>query len=853
MGGRRVKLRLIGMVASVAVIASGLLFSPSASAPAAQALSGSQFDPGFIIHDAQFFNSDAMSEAEIQAFLASKSGACANTNCLDVYRQTTFTRDATNRCGRYQGGSLESAARIIYKVQVACGISAKVILATLQKEQGLVTHTNPTDGRLRIAMGYGCPDTAPCDSLYYGFYNQVYSAASQFQRYRLSPSSFRHKIGVQSLYLHPNSFLTSPPRCGSITVNIRNSATAALYNYTPYAPNAAALNNLYGTGDSCSSYGNRNFWRFFSDWFGDPTLIPAEAAIAQEYTAEGGASGPLGRAVADDTCSVGSTSCLRRYEGGTIYWGQSAGAGAVLNVLDAAYRASGGPGGPLGFPTSNHIVVNSNPNGLGSGQHFDGGTIYSSAQGTFPVLNAIRGAYWAVGSNSGPMGWPTGVRTCASGVCHQPFQGGGVFETSAGGASVDSLHYEAWKAAGASVLGRPVGPTTNFAEASNSASVQNFERGATYARSGAAFAVPGSANAKYQSDGGPSGDLGWPTTRFLCASGICSQLFDGGALVESVRGVYAISSEYLELHQASGGTRGVLGVPRGDKVAIDSANGDGAGQTFERGTIYEGADGPVIVAGAMRDEYNRDHGSYLGPLGWPRAGVECSGGTCQQEFQHGRIIVGATGAFGIRAKYAEIFDRFGGPQGFLGLPRSEHLEISSPNGRGSGQTFQNGTVYEGPAGPIAVIEPVRAAYQKSGSYNGTLGWPTAAEKCVSSHCEQTFQGGTLYRSGSSVWAVPKNYDAVYRTNGGPAGFMGLPTGNAVSVSNANGAGGGQQFAGATIYSSKAGVFVVSNPVRAAYWAAGSNAGRYGWPTGAVSCSSGRCSQAFQGGVISARQ
>ena len=49
---------------------------------------------------------------------------------------------------------------------------------------------------------------------------------------------------------------------------IQNQATANLYIYTPYQPNAAALNNLFGSGDGCSAYGNRNFWRLFSDWFG---------------------------------------------------------------------------------------------------------------------------------------------------------------------------------------------------------------------------------------------------------------------------------------------------------------------------------------------------------------------------------------------------------------------------------------------------------------------------------------------------------------------------------------------------------------------------------------------------------
>lgn len=826
------------------------MFAPSTAISPAQALSGSQFDPGFIIHDAQFYNSDAMTEAEIQAFLASKSGTCANTNCLDIYRQTTTTREATSRCERYVGGTNESAARIIFKVQQACGVSAKVILATLQKEQGLVTHTGPTDGRLRIAMGYGCPDTAPCDALYYGFYNQVYSAASQFQRYRMSPSSFRHRIGVQSVYLHPNSFVVSPPRCGTVTVNIRNAATAALYNYTPYAPNAAALNNLYGTGDACSSYGNRNFWRFFWDWFGDPTLIPAEAAIGQEHLAQGGNDGVLGRAIAADTCSTGSTSCLRQFAGGTIYWSQATGAKSVLSAIDTAYRASGGPSGPLGHPTSDHITVSTNPNGTGSGQHFQRGTIYASVSGAFPVLTAVRSAYWAAGSNSGPLGWPVGLRVCEADVCHQRFQGGAVFETATGGAVVDAVHYDAWKLTGASVLGRPTGTLVTVSGAAGS--VQSFERGATYARDGQAYAVPGVAHARYVSEGGPTAHLGWPTTSYRCASDVCSQLFDSGAIVHSVRGTHAIRADYLELHRASGGTLGTLGVPRGGVIDLPSTNGDGRGQTFERGTIYEGSAGPFVVSGGMRTEYAQ-HRSYLGPLGWPASDEACSGGVCTQAFDKGTILIGSTGSFAMRSRYAQIFTELGGPSGALGLPRSEHIDIVGATSRGAGQTFSNGTIYEGPGGAFAVLGSMRSAYGASGSYNGSLGWPTAAEKCVSSHCEQTFQGGTLYRSGSSVWAVPKNYDAVYRTNGGPAGFMGLPTGNAVSVSNANGAGGGQQFAGATIYSSKAGVFVVSNPVRAAYWAAGSNAGRYGWPTGAVSCSSGRCSQAFQGGVISARQ
>ncbi|MCW2763410.1 MAG: exported protein of unknown function, partial [Marmoricola sp.] len=56
--------------------------------------------------------------------------------------------------------------------------------------------------------------------------------------------------------------------CGGSTVNIQNRSTQALYNYTPYQPNQSALNAGYGTGDGCGAYGNRNFYLYFTDWFG---------------------------------------------------------------------------------------------------------------------------------------------------------------------------------------------------------------------------------------------------------------------------------------------------------------------------------------------------------------------------------------------------------------------------------------------------------------------------------------------------------------------------------------------------------------------------------------------------------
>src|SRR5690606_404956 len=166
--------------------------------------------------------------------------------------------------GTYQGASRESAGTIISKVSRACNVSEKVLLVILQKEQGLVTHTWPSDWRYDIAMGYACPDGAACDSTYFGFQNQVYMAAHQLQRYSKDSYFSWYPVGKTSqIRWHPDA------SCGSGAVRIVNKATAALYYYTPYQPNRAALAAGYGaSNDRCASYGNRNFYNYYTDWFG---------------------------------------------------------------------------------------------------------------------------------------------------------------------------------------------------------------------------------------------------------------------------------------------------------------------------------------------------------------------------------------------------------------------------------------------------------------------------------------------------------------------------------------------------------------------------------------------------------
>ena len=264
-------MRILRSISAAAVLALVVCLLPAfsaAPAPAASAADGRQFQAGNIISDALFFDGSSMNAGQVQNFLNSQVSGCrAGYTCLKDFTQATFARAGeSGRCASYPGGGVESAATIVTKVGVACGISQKVLVVLLEKEQGLVTDDWPTDRQYRSATGYGCPDTADCDSTYYGFFNQVWMAALQFKRYAANPTGWNHIAGrVNNVRFSPNA------ACGTSPVFIQNQATAGLYNYTPYQPNAAALTNLYGTGDGCSAYGNRNFWRIFTDWFGSTT------------------------------------------------------------------------------------------------------------------------------------------------------------------------------------------------------------------------------------------------------------------------------------------------------------------------------------------------------------------------------------------------------------------------------------------------------------------------------------------------------------------------------------------------------------------------------------------------------
>lgn len=276
----------------------------------ANAISGSQFNAGRIIDDVIFTDNTTMSPSQIHNFLNAKVGTCdtwgtrasnhwnssagqyytraewgalngnsAPFTCINQYIENPVTKQNNylNPNATIPGG--KGAAQIIYEAALQYRINPQVILVTLQKEQGLITDNWPWYDQYKSAMGYACPDTAPCDTKYYGFYNQVDNAAWQFRYYLDHPNAYNYWVGNYYVRYNPSA------SCGGSVVNIQNPATAALYIYTPYQPNAGALAQVSDSspgpgGVNCGAYGNRNFWWYFNQWFGASLGVPYDYQFA---------------------------------------------------------------------------------------------------------------------------------------------------------------------------------------------------------------------------------------------------------------------------------------------------------------------------------------------------------------------------------------------------------------------------------------------------------------------------------------------------------------------------------------------------------------------------------------------
>lgn len=173
------------------------------------------FSPNTVISDANFRDVESMSEEDVQRFLDAQSGTLATYTTLD------------------HAGVRKSAAAMIVDAARQWRISPKVILATLQKEQSLISDSTPSQNALDWAMGCGKADTHT-DYKYQGFGNQIWSGAQVLDK-NAAPWHAGIQMTIDGTPVFPS-----------------NASTYSLFKYTPH---------LRGT---------TSFWMLYWRYFGNP-------------------------------------------------------------------------------------------------------------------------------------------------------------------------------------------------------------------------------------------------------------------------------------------------------------------------------------------------------------------------------------------------------------------------------------------------------------------------------------------------------------------------------------------------------------------------------------------------------
>lgn len=888
---------LLCAIATMAAL--GVMLGVASPIPAEAAGPSDGFDASNIIDDELFYDGNAMTASEVQTFLNQRLPQCwlgrpgyeigkavtwggvrttLASKCTKDLVSPTQSRASNAYCSAYIGGGNETAAQIIQKVGKACGISQRVLLITLEKEQSLISDPWPNNEQYFRAMGYACPDSGPggtanCDPKLGGFFQQVYRAAWQLKVYRAFPNSYSYKP-FQNNYIqwHPNA------SCGGSTVNIQNWATAALYIYTPYRPNQAALNAGWGTGDACSSYGNRNFYNFYTSWFGSTRGFRVSGDIATYWRANGESSGVYGGPTGHSTYYTTRYPAgvwLQYFSGGIISTelntGKTVGIpfGRVFNFYNSE---AGGIRGELGAPVSEATAYA--PNGGATLQFFQGGlVIVAKREDTVSSVN--YGPVYDLYNNSaggiyGELGYPLGALKSYRGGKLQQFQGGIITQVS-GAASpvfVAGSFYSHYNSKSGGIYGRlgfPVGSERTLGDGSF---VQDFERGYLYRKvSGAVVEVSGEAwiaETVATTQGTPLGKPTGASVVLVADGGATLTQFERGVIVTEHRtsktssvsgGIYTYYNS-----QAAGGVYGGYGYPVANPI-VYSANGGGTLQVFRNGILFYGAGADTATGmrtnGAIFQRYNSNEGGIYGWLGWPIGDeVVGAGGVRTQSFQNGRITVDARGVtqalpYATSDNYRENATSLGAPAG-----GTRKYEVA---GGAWLSFFDKGIIVEsqkdGTAGAMLYSSSLYQHYNgKAGGIYGSLGLPTADETTDSSGAKiQAFQEGTLrsYKGGPvrdfSQLALNR-----YLAAGAEASVLGAPTGDQKAYT-ANGGGTLQFFARGLITTesnTNTTVMLPEGPIYTYYnQVAGGIYGTLGYPTSEQTSVSGVTTQKFQNGTL----
>lgn len=798
---KNLKTIICGLAA--AVFASVTLIAPTQIAHA------SSFNPGRIIDDAVFYDGNAMTAGQVQAFLNEKV-PYGTQRSLRNYSQQTAGKLPDRYCrGGYVGSANESAAEIIAKVGKSCDISQKVLLVMLQKEQSLITVASPSNYAYERAMGYACPDSGPnfsanCDAAYFGFANQVWHAARQFKVYRDSGQFGWFPVGrASNLQYHPNI------NCGTKWVVIENSATAGLYYYTPYTPNNSVLQ---GNPDNCAAYGNFNFHKLYTNWFGKAVTVTIDKKFEGTYNAN---PALYGAAVAN-ALTLTNGVVEQRFEHATLYWHPHLGVSSVRGAIRQQYDRNKGADGVYGIP----LGVETNDNGMVR-QNFMHGVGFWTPQTGAGLLRAGFWENYLLVQNNLPqlLGAPYDVEQKVADGSFQRFRKGYMFWSHKTGVNwvrddFAKAHQELGGAAGK--LGFPKA----VEETRDGYIIQEFEHGVAYntPQHGVAT-LHGAIYAEFK-ESGELERFGFPTSSEVSVTGGVKQEFTNvTAYWGSASGVGYVFGGIRGYYNRLGAENSFLGLP----VKTETTGAGYAVQEFQHGYIFWTPQGVYTVGGAISGIF-RAQGGIDGEFGLPLTNEIKEYGGVRQEFQYGTAYWSPrSGAGFITGAVRDAYYAAGGVHSYLGYPVGG--EISALGF--ARQEFEHGTaIWTAQNGVVFVKGAIRGAFLLDSSSNASFGYPITDEIAELGGVRQEFTKGTVYWSpATGASFITGAIRETYRLNGGSTSYLGYPLNSEITAPGR----ARHDFKNATVYWSNRGITVVKGAIRGAYFAAGAESGIYGYP------------------------
>ncbi len=125
--------------------------------------------------------------------------------------------------------------------------------------------------------------------------------------------------------------------------------------------------------------------------------------IRAKYNALGGAAGPLGLPLTDETAAPDGVGRYNHFEGGSIYWTLHTGPMMVRGTVRDRWAASGWERGPLGYPVQDqHRMALRGPTPLIEWCRFENGLIAGDVRGGMPVPMKLQSLEETSGREADP-------------------------------------------------------------------------------------------------------------------------------------------------------------------------------------------------------------------------------------------------------------------------------------------------------------------------------------------------------------------------------------------------------------------------------------------------------------------